>query len=71
MLKQRYGIKYRCYLLLVCTELLRCGFLICVCRIIRPDGFIEGATTQNLPTAAPHGRNQLLVDALKRVGLRN
>ena len=32
-------------------------------------GFIEGVTIQNLLTAEPHGRNQLLADALKRVGL--
>lgn len=37
--------------------------------IANPGGFIEGVTIQNLLTAEPHGRNQLLADALKRVGL--
>ncbi len=37
--------------------------------IANPGGFIEGVSIQNLLTAEPHGRNQLLADALKRVGL--
>ena len=37
--------------------------------IANPGGFIEGITVQNLLTAEPHGRNPLLADALKRVGL--
>lgn len=37
--------------------------------IANPGGFIEGVTIHNLLTAEPHGRNQLLADALKRVGL--
>lgn len=37
--------------------------------VANPGGFIEGVTIQNLLTAEPHGRNQLLADALKRVGL--
>ncbi len=37
--------------------------------IANPGGFIEGVTIQNLLTAEPHGRNQALADALKRVGL--
>lgn len=37
--------------------------------IANPGGFIEGVTIKNLLTAEPHGRNQLLADALKRVGL--
>ena len=37
--------------------------------IANPGGFIEGVTIDNLLTAEPHGRNQLLADALKRVGL--
>lgn len=37
--------------------------------IANPGGFIEGVTLQNLLVAEPHGRNQLLADALKRVGL--
>lgn len=36
--------------------------------IANPGGFIEGVTLQNLLVAEPHGRNQLLADALKRVG---
>jgi ATP-dependent DNA helicase RecG len=34
-----------------------------------PGGFIEGITVDNLLTAEPHGRNPLLADALKRIGL--
>lgn len=37
--------------------------------VANPGGFIEGVSVQNLLTAEPHGRNQLLADALKRVGL--
>ena len=37
--------------------------------IANPGGFIEGISVQNLLTAEPHGRNPLLADALKRVGL--
>lgn len=37
--------------------------------IANPGGFIEGVTVRNLLTAEPHGRNQLLADGLKRVGL--
>ena len=37
--------------------------------IANPGGFIEGVTIENLLTAEPHGRNPLLADALKRVGL--
>jgi len=38
-------------------------------RIANPGGFIEGVTIENLLTAEPHGRNPLLADALKRIGL--
>ena len=37
--------------------------------VANPGGFIEGISTDNLLTAEPHGRNPLLADALKRVGL--
>lgn len=37
--------------------------------IANPGGFIEGISVDNLLTAEPHGRNPLLADALKRVGL--
>ncbi len=37
--------------------------------IANPGGFIEGVSVANLLTAEPHGRNPLLADALKRVGL--
>ena len=37
--------------------------------IANPGGFVEGISVQNLLTAEPHGRNPLLADALKRVGL--
>lgn len=37
--------------------------------IANPGGFIEGISLDNLLTAEPHGRNPLLADALKRVGL--
>ena len=37
--------------------------------IANPGGFIEGININNLLTAEPQGRNPLLADALKRVGL--
>jgi ATP-dependent DNA helicase RecG len=37
--------------------------------IANPGGFIEGVSVFNLMTAEPFGRNPLLADALKRVGL--
>lgn len=37
--------------------------------ISNPGGFIEGITLENLLTAEPCGRNPLLSDALKRIGL--
>lgn len=37
--------------------------------ISSPGGFIEGVTIENLISAEPHGRNQTLSDAMKRVGL--
>jgi len=37
--------------------------------IANPGGFVEGVTINNLLTVEPHGRNPLLADALKRVGL--
>jgi len=37
--------------------------------ISNPGGFIEGVTVNNLLTVEPQGRNPLLSDALKRVGL--
>ena len=37
--------------------------------IANPGGFIEGVSVDNLLTAEPHGRNPILSDALKRVGL--
>lgn len=37
--------------------------------ISNPGGFIEGVTYQNILTVEPHGRNPVLADALKRVGL--
>lgn len=37
--------------------------------VANPGGFIEGVTIENLLTVEPHGRNQSLADALKRVGL--
>lgn len=33
------------------------------------EGFIEGISVENFLTAEPHGRNPMLADALKRVGL--
>lgn len=37
--------------------------------ITNPGGFIEGVTIDNLLYAEPHGRNPVLADALKRIGL--
>lgn len=37
--------------------------------ISNPGGFIEGVNINNLISAEPHGRNQTLSDALKRIGL--
>ena len=34
-----------------------------------PGGFIEGVNLKNLLTVEPHGRNPVLADALKRIGL--
>lgn len=37
--------------------------------IANPGGFIEGIRVDNLIDAEPHGRNPVLADALKRIGL--
>ena len=37
--------------------------------ISNPGGFIEGITIDNLLDAEPHGRNPVLADAMKRIGL--
>lgn len=37
--------------------------------ITNPGGFIEGITANNLLDAEPHGRNVVLADAMKRIGL--
>jgi ATP-dependent DNA helicase RecG len=37
--------------------------------IANPGGFIEGISADNLIEAEPHGRNPVLADALKRIGL--
>lgn len=37
--------------------------------VANPGGFIEGVSIDNLLTAEPHGRNPLLADILKRIGL--
>lgn len=37
--------------------------------ISNPGGFIEGVSFQNILTVEPHGRNPVLADALKRIGL--
>lgn len=37
--------------------------------VTNPGGFIEGVTVQNILTVEPHGRNPVLADALKRIGL--
>jgi len=38
-------------------------------KITNPGGFIEGINAYNLIDAEPHGRNPVLSDALKRIGL--
>ncbi len=38
-------------------------------QITNPGGFIEGINADNLIEAEPHGRNPVLADALKRIGL--
>lgn len=37
--------------------------------IANPGGFVEGVSVENLLTAEPHGRNECLMNALKRIGL--
>lgn len=37
--------------------------------ISNPGGFIEGVNFENILTVEPHGRNPVLADALKRIGL--
>lgn len=37
--------------------------------VSNPGGFVEGVTVQNILTAEPNGRNPVLADALKRIGL--
>ena len=37
--------------------------------VSNPGGFIEGVTYENILTVEPHGRNPVLADALKRIGL--
>lgn len=37
--------------------------------VSNPGGFIEGVTYRNILTVEPHGRNPVLADALKRIGL--
>ncbi|WP_019127435.1 RNA-binding domain-containing protein [Enorma massiliensis] len=37
--------------------------------ISNPGGFMEGVTVDNLLTVEPHGRNECLMGALKRIGL--
>ena len=37
--------------------------------VSNPGGFVEGVTYHNILTVEPHGRNPVLADALKRVGL--
>ena len=37
--------------------------------ISSPGGFVEGVNLKNLLTVEPRGRNQVLADALKRIGL--
>lgn len=37
--------------------------------ISNPGGFVEGVTIDNLLTVEPHGRNECLMSALKRIGL--
>ena len=37
--------------------------------ISNPGGFVEGVTIHNILTVDPHGRNPLLTDILKRIGI--
>lgn len=37
--------------------------------VSNPGGFVEGVTVDNILTVEPHGRNECLMDALKRIGL--
>lgn len=37
--------------------------------VSNPGGFIEGVNYENILTVEPHGRNPVLADALKRIGL--
>lgn len=37
--------------------------------VSNPGGFVEGVTVDNLLTVEPHGRNECLMSALKRIGL--
>lgn len=37
--------------------------------VSNPGGFVEGVTVQNILTAEPNGRNPVLADVLKRIGL--
>lgn len=37
--------------------------------VANPGGFVEGVTLDNLLSVEPHGRNECLMNALKRVGL--
>lgn len=37
--------------------------------VSNPGGFVEGVTYKNILTVEPHGRNPVLADALKRIGL--
>lgn len=37
--------------------------------ISNPGGFVEGVTIDNLLTVEPHGRNKILADTMKRIGL--
>lgn len=37
--------------------------------VSNPGGFIEGVTIDNILTVEPHGRNPVLADALKRIGM--
>lgn len=37
--------------------------------VSNPGGFIDGVTFRNILSVEPHGRNRVLADALKRIGL--
>ena len=37
--------------------------------VSNPGGFVEGVSYKNILTVEPHGRNPVLADALKRIGL--